>query len=78
VEEIASKFASGDLQNFCRLASKKSAVSAGFSGLRGNTGSNSIFQEETFSLFQGSKNGPTIITLLPLNHRFDFRSDCEY
>jgi len=37
VEEIASKFASADLQNFCWLASKKSAVSAGFSGLRGNT-----------------------------------------
>jgi len=37
VEEIASKFASADFQNFCRLASKKSAGSAGFFRLRGNT-----------------------------------------
>ena len=35
VEEIASKFASADFQNFCRLASKKSAESAVFFGLEG-------------------------------------------
>jgi len=35
MEEIASKFASVDFQNFCRLASKKSAESAVFFGLEG-------------------------------------------
>jgi len=35
VEEIASKFARADYQNFCRLASKKSAESAVFLGLEG-------------------------------------------
>jgi len=35
VEEIASKFASADFQNFCWLASKKSAESAVFFGLEG-------------------------------------------
>ena len=34
--------------------------------------SNSICQEENFSFFEDSKNDPTIITLLPLNHSFDF------
>ena len=38
VKEIACKFASADFQNFCRLVSKKSAKSAGFVRLRGNTG----------------------------------------
>jgi len=40
--------------------------------------SNSIFQEENYSFLKDSKNGPTIITLLPLNHRIDFRSDSKY
>jgi len=40
--------------------------------------SNSIFQEETFSFFEDSKNGPTIITLLPLNHHINFHNDSEY
>jgi len=35
VEEIASKFASANFQNFCRLASKKSAESAVFFNLEG-------------------------------------------
>jgi len=35
VEEIASKFAIADFQNFCRLASKKSAESAVFFVLEG-------------------------------------------
>ena len=38
VEEIASKFASADFQSYCQLVSKKSAESAGFFQLRGNTG----------------------------------------
>jgi len=37
-----------------------------------------MFQEENFSFFEDSKNGPTITTLLPLNHRLDFRGDCKY
>jgi len=37
VKEIASKNASADFQNFCRLASKKGAESAVFFRLRGNT-----------------------------------------
>jgi len=32
LEEIASKFASADFQNFCQQASKKRAESAGFFG----------------------------------------------
>jgi len=36
-----------------------------------------IFQEEDFSFFEVSKIGPTIITLLPLNHRINFRGDSE-
>jgi len=35
VKEIASKFARADFQNFCQLASKKSAESAVFFGLEG-------------------------------------------
>jgi len=35
VKEIASKFASADFQNFCRLATKKSAESADFFSLEG-------------------------------------------
>jgi len=35
VKEIASKNASADFQNFCRLASKKTAESAVFFGLEG-------------------------------------------
>jgi len=35
VKEIASKNASADFQNFCRLASKKGAESAVFFGLEG-------------------------------------------
>jgi len=38
VEEIASKFANADFQNFYRLASKKFTESAVFFQLRGNTG----------------------------------------
>jgi len=34
-EEITSKFASADFQNFCRLAPKKSAESSVFFGLEG-------------------------------------------
>ena len=37
VKEIASNFASANFQNCCRLASKKSAESAVFFRLRGNT-----------------------------------------
>jgi len=37
VEEIASKFASADFQNFCRLASKKVPEVPVFFRLRGNT-----------------------------------------
>ena len=37
-----------------------------------------FFQEENFSFFDDSKNGPTLITLLPINHRIDFRGDSEY
>jgi len=37
VEEIASKFASADFQNVCRLASKQSVENAVFFRLRGNT-----------------------------------------
>jgi len=40
--------------------------------------SNSIFQEENFSSFENSKNDPTVITLLPLNHRIEFRGNSEY
>ena len=40
--------------------------------------SNPIFQEENFSFFEDSKNVPTIITLLPLTRRIDFRSKSEY
>jgi len=39
--------------------------------------SNPIFQEENFSFFEDSRNGPTIITLLPLTHCIDFRSKSE-
>jgi len=35
MKEIASKNASADFQNFCRLASKKGAESAVFLGLEG-------------------------------------------
>ena len=40
--------------------------------------SNPIFEEENFSFFEDSKNGPTTITLLSLNHCIDFRGDSEY
>jgi len=46
VKEIVSKFASADFQNFCRLASKKSAESASFSRLRGNTVAYYLMQSE--------------------------------
>jgi len=35
VEKIASKFANANFQNFCQLASKRSAESAVFLGLEG-------------------------------------------
>jgi len=35
-------------------------------------GKTPFFQEEDFSFFESSKNGPKIITLLPLNHRRTF------
>jgi len=41
-------------------------------------GETPFFQEENFSFFEGSNNGPTIISLLPLNHRIAFRGDSEY
>jgi len=28
---------------------------------------------KNFSFFQDTKNGPTVITFLPLNHHIDFR-----
>jgi len=31
-----------------------------------------------FNFFEDSKYGPTIITLVPLNHRIKFRGDNEY
>jgi len=40
-------------------------------------GQTPFFQEEEFSFFEGNKLGPTIITLLPLNHRIDFCGDSE-
>jgi len=41
-------------------------------------GQTPFFQEENFSLFEVTINGPTIIKLLPLNHRTDWPSDREY
>jgi len=43
VAEIASKFASADFQNFCRLAFKKSAERAVFFGLKGTLASEALF-----------------------------------
>jgi len=40
-------------------------------------GQATFFQEEDFSFFEVGKLGPTIITLLQLNHRIDFRGDSE-
>jgi len=40
-------------------------------------GQTPFFQEEDFSFCEISKIGLTIITLLPLNHRIDFRGDSE-
>jgi len=37
-----------------------------------------IFKEKIFQLFEDAENGPKITTLLPLNHRIDFRADSEY
>jgi len=39
--------------------------------------SNSLFQKENFSLFEGSKTGPTVITWLPLSRNIDFCGDSK-
>jgi len=36
-----------------------------------------IFKEENFSFFKVIENGPTIIKLLAINYRIDYRSDRE-
>jgi len=42
-------------------------------------GQTAFFQsEENFSLFEDSKNGPTGVTLLPLNHCIDLCGNSEY
>jgi len=40
-------------------------------------GQTPFFQEEDLSFFESSQNDPTVITLLPLNHRIEFRGDSE-
>ena len=37
-----------------------------------------FLMRKNFIFFEGTKNDPTIITLLPLNHRMDCRCDWEY
>jgi len=34
-----------------------------------------FIKTKNVSFFEDTKNGPTIITLLPLNHHIDFRCD---
>jgi len=41
-------------------------------------GQTPIFKDENLSFFKVIKNGPTIIKLLALNHRIDYRSDREH
>jgi len=41
-------------------------------------GQTPFLEDKDFSYIEGSKNGPTIITLLPLNHRIDFHGNSKY
>jgi len=37
-----------------------------------------FLKRKNFSFFEDTENGPKITTLLPLNHRIDFRGDSAY
>jgi len=37
-----------------------------------------FLKEENLQFFEDTKNGPTTITLLPLNHLIDSRCDFDY
>jgi len=37
-----------------------------------------FLKRKTFNFFEDTKNGPTVTTLLSLNHPIDLRCDLEY